>query len=157
MPEKVLNESTKLDIANSELIQQLFSPTYTADIMVNIAQNHPQLEIIGNDHIIQAIPASGDLIYFHIPDGDATNQLRGADFSIKFRRDGTIIYSESISNFRTKYDPKSGTVARYDRSRPGIPDQILPRHSKNLFLTEVIKAQSLATTLVYSETQNEVA
>lgn len=151
MSETYLSESAKLDIANNELHQQIFNPKTTADLVANIAKTHPHLEITSAHHIIQAIPATGDLIYFHLQENDIVpRQLQGADISIHFRHDGTIIYSETGSNFRTKYDPKSGAVVRYDRSMPSVPDQILPRYAKNEFLRKIIETQVRVEQIIVS-------
>lgn len=148
MSEKYLSESAKLDITNTKLSRQLFYPITIAEFIEKIVRLQPKLEIASGNHLVQAIPASGDLIYFHMPDDDTANHiLQGADFSIKFRHDGTIIYSEAGSNFRTKYDLAKGAFTRYDRSRPGIPDQTLPRHAKNIFLNTILDAQRTITEL----------
>lgn len=148
MPEAVLSASAKLDLENNKLVEQLFGPTTTADIVNKIANAHLNLKIVSTQHTIQAMPATGELTYFHTPNTGVASELQEADYSIKFRPDGTIIYSESDSNFRTKYDPVTGNIARYDRTAPGIPDQILPRHAKHAFLSTVLTAEQAINELV---------
>ena len=142
MTEQALSESALLDIKNSELQARLLGSKDIANLLKQF-ESVTGYKIASEDGFqeVQGIPATGELVY-----KERSNQIE--ILAIKFRGNGEIILSQKESNFRTRYNPETFVVYRYNPTTPSIPEQILPRHAKYNFLTKVLHCQELIINLM---------
>ena len=142
MTEKTLSESALLDIKNSDLQARLLGSKDIANLLEQF-ESVTGYKITSEDSFqeVLGIPATGELVY-----KERKNQTD--ILTIKFRGKGEIILSQKESNFRTRYNPETFVVYRYDTTTQSIPEQILPRHAKYNFLTKILHCQELIINLI---------
>lgn len=148
MTEQSPGESTKIDSENQNLIGQLFGAEQRTQIIEHLAtRTDYKASSIDNLMEVRAMPGIGEIIYFEQEAKNTSSDSMEPDISIQFRENGMIILRDFKSSIHTRYNPETREVVRYDRTQPGAPEQVLPRHAKNHFLKTVQKAQDFINTI----------